>query len=304
MSCSRTNCSRRFGVREREHHLLARHVQLARGPVERGEDDLLGDRLEALRAPPGARRARVGDLGRRVGGAAERQVEADQDEHRGGRVPDRTHQTPTSLRPRTIGTSASRPRSADDEERARERVRDRPVELILERVPEIGVRGIVSMVDDRLDVGDPTFGRGRSTATRTSRATPILSSGEIRLSSTAAVPAASASCSFRLRSEVKIGVSRSSPSTIPAWRAAIVQPPCTACPERPASARSVSAESASPSPAPIAICGRHRPHDARVRKPGQGREAAGDQDRARGGPRPERADRCRRGAWPRSPPAA
>ena len=77
----------------------------------------------------------------------------------------------------------------------------------------------------------------------------------MRLSSTADVPAASASSSLRSRPAVKMGVSSSSPTTTPAWRAAIVQPPCTACAERPASARSVSAESASPRPAPIASCG-------------------------------------------------
>ena len=112
----------------------------------------------------------------------------------------------------------------------------------------------------------------------------------MRLSSTAAVPAASASCSLRLRSEVKIGVSRSSPSTIPAWRAAIVQPPCTACPERPASARCGERRQREPQPGADRDLREDRPHDAGVRQPGESREPARDQDRARGGPRPERAD--------------
>ena len=43
--------------------------------------------------------------------------------------------------------------------------------------------------------------------------------------------------------------------TTPAWRAAIVQPPCTACGLVPCSARSVSAESARPSPRPTSACG-------------------------------------------------
>ncbi len=61
---------------------------------------------------------------------------------------------------------------------------------------------------------------------------------------------------------MKIGVSRRSPTTTPACRAAIVQPPWTACGERPSRARSVSAESASPRPAPTRICGSTVHHHA------------------------------------------
>ena len=51
-----------------------------------------------------------------------------------------------------------------------------------------------------------------------------------------AVPASCASRAFCSRSDVNTGVSSSSPTTTPAWRAAIVQPPCSAGAERPRSA--------------------------------------------------------------------
>ena len=77
----------------------------------------------------------------------------------------------------------------------------------------------------------------------------------------------------------------------PAWRAAIVQPPWIASGERPASASSVSAPSASAKPAPIAICGgTSQPHAAR-REQRQRGQAAADQDRAGTPPAPGRAPR-------------
>ena len=52
---------------------------------------------------------------------------------------------------------------------------------------------------------------------------------------------------------MKSGVSATMPSTRPTWRAVSVQPPCTACGERPRSAASVSASIVMPRPKPIAI---------------------------------------------------
>ncbi len=79
--------------------------------------------------------------------------------------------------------------------------------------------------------------------------------GDTAESSSAAIPACSASARSVSRSAVNTGVSTSSPTTTPAWRAAIVQPPWIACGERPASAASVSAESVSASPAPTSAWG-------------------------------------------------
>ena len=123
---------------------------------------------------------------------------------------------------------------------AREGVRDRAVEL-----PELGaelhVVGVVAVVDDGFDVGDPRLVR-LVDGDEDAACDRELVEREMRLSSTADVPAARRLSSFRSRSVVKIGVSSTRPSTTPACLAAIVQPPRTTCAERPASARSVSAD--------------------------------------------------------------
>ena len=107
-----------------------------------------------------------------------------------------------------------------------------------------------------------------------------------RLSSTAAAPAPSASSWFRSSAAAKTGESRSRPTTTPAWREAIVQPPCTTCADRPASARSVSATSVSPRPAPTRICGGTvQPQPAR----GQQRQRSRDRRRPARRPAPAAA---------------
>ena len=75
------------------------------------------------------------------------------------------------------------------------------------------------------------------------------------------MPASIASSRCWAMSWVKIGVSASSPITTPAWRAEIVQPPCSACGARPCRAVSVSAESTSARPMPTRIWGGMRQHD-------------------------------------------
>ena len=61
----------------------------------------------------------------------------------------------------------------------------------------------------------------------------ILCDSESGAFSTSRVPACSAARSCTSRSWVKTGVSTSSPTTTPAWRAAIVQPPWIASGKRP-----------------------------------------------------------------------
>ena len=89
---------------------------------------------------------------------------------------------------------------------------------------------------------------------------------------------------------VKIGVRISSPMQMPAWRAAIVQPPWIPSGERPASAVAVSALIASASPAPIAIWGAISHCQLGAGQHRQRQQPAADQKRAadRAGPR-----RCR-----------
>ncbi len=110
--CSRANCVARVLVGERKHHVLAGDVQLAGRTVERGENDLLQHLLRPLRVAPVARRARVGHLGRRVRGAAERDIDEHERHDCRRRPGDRAHQTLTSRRPRRIGIRASSPSSA------------------------------------------------------------------------------------------------------------------------------------------------------------------------------------------------
>src|SRR6185503_9293400 len=46
------------------------------------------------------------------------------------------------------------------EERTRECIRDRPIELVLERGAKVGVGGIISVVDDFLDIGHASLRSG------------------------------------------------------------------------------------------------------------------------------------------------
>ena len=68
----------RGAAREGEDDLLPRDAELAGGAVERRQDDLLGDLLEALRVAVLAGSARIGDRGRRVRRSAEREIDADE----------------------------------------------------------------------------------------------------------------------------------------------------------------------------------------------------------------------------------
>ena len=102
----------RGAAREGEDDLLPRDAELAGRAVERRQDDLLGDLLEALRVAHLARSARIGDRGGRVGRSAEREIDADERNGYARGDGDRAHQTVTSRRPSRIGTRASRARQA------------------------------------------------------------------------------------------------------------------------------------------------------------------------------------------------
>ena len=120
-------------AREGEDDLLPRDAELAGGAVERRQDDLLGDLLEALRVAPFARRARIGDGGGRVGRSAEREIDAD--ERNGcrrwrGRSRASDGQVPSTEQDRDEGEQGE---EGGGEKGAREGVRDGSVELVLQR---------------------------------------------------------------------------------------------------------------------------------------------------------------------------
>ena len=92
-------------VGDHEDEVLARHLQLARGAVERRQRQLLGQLVALLELGDRARVAGVGDLERLVARAAEREVEPDQ--RRGcGERSERGAKSPHQRLPMRIGTSA------------------------------------------------------------------------------------------------------------------------------------------------------------------------------------------------------
>src|SRR6478735_367292 len=247
---------------EREDELLARDAEFAGGPVRRGEEDDLDPLPRVLRLPGRTRRARVCDGARLERRATERDVAGDERARKHGRDQDRQRlHTLTVLRESTIGTraaSASSAASRNGREKAAVTARSSCATSSSSSPRYSGVSG-------RSTNAPRTSGTSRSdarTIASTSCATASFSSGGMPLSRTAAAPARSARSSLRSRAVVNTGVNSSSPRTTPACRAAIVQPPCTACGERPWRARSVSAESASPRPAPTRICGSTVHHHA------------------------------------------
>jgi len=102
----------RGAAREGEDDLLPRDAELAGRPVERGEDDLLGDLLEALRVSILPSSARIGDRGGRVRRSAESEIDRDECNCCAGGDRDRAHQAVGLRRPSRIGTSASSARPA------------------------------------------------------------------------------------------------------------------------------------------------------------------------------------------------
>ena len=116
-----------------------------------------------------------------------------------------------------------------------------------------------------------------------------------------AVPASIASSRCSAMSWVKIGVSASRPTTTPAWRAEIVQPPWIACGARPRERRLGQRREDQREADPDQDLRRHGQRDLGLRQQRQAAEAAGDEDRAGRGARPwcsapRRRAGCRRSA--------
>ena len=144
LGCERVQ---RLLVSQGEHELLPRRPELAGGPVERRERDLLQHCLQVARVSPFALHARVGDRRRLVRPTAERDVRNDDRRHR-------RESRPGEARPGSQLLSSREPHRDErgerkrgrEQEGRRERVRDRPVELILHRRDQSSVVTVVRPV--------------------------------------------------------------------------------------------------------------------------------------------------------------
>ena len=133
----------RLRRRQRPGQGLAADPELAGGTVEGRERELLGDFLQALRVAPGAGLAGVLGLLRRVGGAAGRQVDADQQPARrrsrrrpgSGTASDRRRRArrhSSILRERPIGDQRQQPEQRREREGGAEGMGGAAVELVLQ----------------------------------------------------------------------------------------------------------------------------------------------------------------------------